>query len=167
MPPLAEPAHLFGGTADGPALPWEWARERLVAARTYWFVTVGERGAPHSRPLWGVWRPDGLWCSTANRAVAAITRRPDVTAHLGDGERVVIVEGTAGRITDRTRLADALADYNRKYDWDAEPTDEGMRDSQGAAGAVLLLRPARVLGWDADELSRATRWRAATAEVDW
>jgi hypothetical protein len=172
VPTSPESAFQFGHTAPGQPLPWEWARTRLVAARNYWIATVGRRG-PHLRPYWGVWRADGLWFSTANRAVANAERDPRASAHpelTGPADEAVIVEGELIRVRVFDQLSAVLTEYNAKYGGDAEPTEQGMRDSQGAAGAVLLLRPDAVLGWSADALDRATRWRCDPgddAEVAW
>jgi hypothetical protein len=178
VPTSAESAFMFGRTAPGQPLPWEWARERLVTARNYWVATVGRYG-PHVRPLWGVWRADGLWCSTANRAVVNALCEPRVSVHVesaAGADETVIVEGELLRVREIEQLAPVLAEYNAKYGTDAEPTSEGMRDSRGAAGAMLLVRPSTVLGWSVDALDRATRWRAEglgtpdpgeTAEVAW
>lgn len=166
MGPAGEPARMFGAEAAGPSLPWDWARQRLLIARTYWLTVVLHDGAPHSRPLWGVWRTEGLWLSTANRAVGAIARNPAVTAHTGDGERVVLVEGQAERVRDPVAVSAMLVEYNQKYDWEAWATADGMADSHGAVGAILVVRPTRVFGWDADDLARATRWPTGP-DVTW
>ncbi len=168
MPTSAESAFQFGHTATGQPLPWEWARTRLVAVRNYWIATVGPRG-PHLRPYWGVWRGDGLWFSTANRTIANAEHDPRVTAHpelTGPADEALIVEGELIRVRAFDQLVPVLADYNAKYGSDAEPTEEGMRDSAGAAGAMLLVRPEVVLGWSTDALDRATRWRC-DEEVAW
>ena len=168
MPTSAESAFQFGHTAAGQPLPWEWARTRLVAARNYWIATAGPRG-PHLRPYWGVWRAEGLWFSTANRAVVNAERDPLVSAHpelTGPAEEVLVVEGELARVRTFDLLSSVLTEYNGKYGGDAEPTEQGMRDSSGAAGAVLLVRPSVVLGWSVDALDRATRWRC-DEEVAW
>lgn len=168
MPTSAESAFQFGQTAAGQPLPWEWARTRLVTARNYWLASSGPRG-PHLRPYWGVWRAEGLWFSTANRTVANAEHDPRVSVHpelTGPADEAVIVEGQLTRVLAFDLLSRVLAEYNAKYGGDAEPTDEGMRDSSGAAGAVLLVRPSVVLGWPVEALERATRWRC-DPEVAW
>jgi hypothetical protein len=168
VPASAESAFQFGHTAAGQPLPWEWGRTRLVAARTYWVATIGLRG-PHLRPYWGVWRAEGLWFSTANRAVANAERHPQVSAHpelTGSVEEVLVVEGELTRVRAFDLLSGVLTEYNGKYGSDCEPTEDGMRGSGGAAGAVLLVRPSVVLGWSVDALERATRWRC-DEEVAW
>jgi hypothetical protein len=140
----------------------------LVTARNYWIATAGARG-PHLRPYWGVWRAEGLWFSTANRTVGNAERDPRVSVHpesTGPADEAVIVEGELTRVREPTLLTEVLADYNAKYGGDAEPTEQGMRDSSGAAGAVLLVRPDVVLGWSVEELDRSTRWRC-DEEVAW
>ena len=64
--PTAAPPVLYGAPAPpGDLLPWSWAEQQLVTARTYWIATTRPDGRPHCRPVWGVWLPDGFWFSTA------------------------------------------------------------------------------------------------------
>jgi hypothetical protein len=144
----------------GDLLPWSWAEQRLVAARTYWIATTRPDGRPHCRPVWGVWSPDGFWFSTGSLARHNLAASPQITVHLESGDQVVIVEGDAAAVTGADRLQGFLAAYNPKYDWDAAATDEGVTDSAGAAGPAYQVRPRVVFGWDAD-MRAPTRWSFA------
>ena len=94
--PTAAPPVMFGSPAPpGELLPWSWAQQRLVAARTYWIATTRPDGRPHCRPVWGVWLPDGFWFSTGSLARRNLVANPQVTVHLDSGTEVVIVEGAA------------------------------------------------------------------------
>jgi hypothetical protein len=67
--PTAAPPVLYGAPAPpGELLAWSCAEQRLVAARNYWIATTRPDGRPHCRPVWGVWLPDGFWCSTGSLA---------------------------------------------------------------------------------------------------
>lgn len=150
---------LFGvQMAAGDLLPWWWARERLVAARTYWIVTTRPDGRPHARPVWGVWLEDGLWFSTGSVARHNLPRNPEITVHLDDGDRPVMVEGTAHAVTGVEALSPFVAAYNPKYDWDVAATGEGVVDGSGAAGPAFLVRPRLVFGWESG-MRAPTRWR--------
>jgi hypothetical protein len=153
---------LYGDPAPpGELLAWSWAEQRLVAARHYWIATTRRDGRPHSRPVWGAWLPDGFWFSTGSLARRNLAANPQITMHLERGDRVVIVEGVATRVTGAGRLQGFRAAYNRKYDWAAAVTDEGWIDSAGApVTPVFRVRPRVVFGWDAD-LRAPTRWSFA------
>jgi len=159
--PTATPPTMFGTPAPpGELLPWSWAQQRLVAARTYWIATTRLDGRPHSRPVWGVWLPGGFWFSTGSLARHNLSANPHITVHLESGTEVVIVEAVAAAVTGADRLQAFLAAYNAKYGWHAFATDDGVADSSGAAGPAYRLRPQVVFGWDTD-LRTATRWSFA------
>ncbi|MEU6880941.1 pyridoxamine 5'-phosphate oxidase family protein [Streptomyces sp. NPDC046712] len=157
--PVPEAPIMFGAQMPpGELLPWTWAVERLTAARTYWIATTRADGRPHTRPVWGVWLEDGLWFSTGSVARLNLPRNPEITVHLDDGDRPVIVEGRATAFAGAAALARFVAAYNPKYDWDIAATDEGMTDGSGAAGPVFRVRPRLVFGWESD-MRAPTRWR--------
>jgi hypothetical protein len=56
--------------ADG-ALAWADGRDRLAAARLYWWATWGPGGRPHVRPVFGVMVEDVLY-STSSQAARQI-----------------------------------------------------------------------------------------------
>lgn len=151
---------MFGAQmpADGELLPWSWAEQRLTDARTYWIATTRPDGRPHTRPVWGVWLDDHLWFSTGSLARHNLVTNPAITVHPDDGDRVVVIEGRAERVTDVGALRSMCTPYTVKYDYPIHPTDEGMRDDAGNEGPVYRVVPDVVLGWDAD-MARPTRWR--------
>ena len=57
-------------------LPWSWAEEHLGASRNYWVSTVSPSGAPHARPVWGVWSDGQLYFSSGSRIRTNLTKRP-------------------------------------------------------------------------------------------
>jgi hypothetical protein len=103
--PTPAPPVLYGAPAPpGELLPWSWAEQRLVAARTYWIATTRPNGRPHCRPVWGVWLPDGFWFSTGSLARHNLAANPQITLHLESGDQVVILEGVAAAMTGAGRL---------------------------------------------------------------
>jgi Pyridoxamine 5'-phosphate oxidase len=159
--PTAVPPVLYGAPAPtGELLPWSWAEQQLVAARTYWIATTRPNGRPHCRPVWGVWLADGFWFSTGSLARHNLAANPQITVHLESGDQVVILEGVAVAVSGPDRLQGFLAAYNPKYDWDAVVTDDVVTDSAGAAGPAYRVRPRVVFGWDAD-MRAPTRWSFA------
>jgi pyridoxamine 5'-phosphate oxidase-like protein len=156
-PPRPETPIMFGSPAPGAdRLSWSWAEQRLAAARNYWIATTRRNGSPHCRPVWGVWLTDGFWFSTGSLARRNLSANPQITVHLEDGDRVVIVEGIASAVTG-TGLAEFIAAYNEKYNWDLVANDDGVADSAGAAGPVYRVVPQRTFGWD-ENMKSPTRW---------
>jgi PPOX class probable F420-dependent enzyme len=135
-------------------LPWEWAVERLAAARNYWVVTTRDDGRPHAIPVWGLWLDGAVLFSTDPQSVKGrnLASRPDVVIHLESGDETVVVEGRAERVTGAELPSDFVDAYDAKY---------GHRvDTSNPAFAFYRVRPERVLAWrEADFPTSATRFR--------
>jgi hypothetical protein len=139
--PRASAPILFGEPAPaGVLLEWSWAQDRLVRARNYWVSTTRRNGAPHVRPIWGIWLDDCFWFSTGSLARHNLLANTETTVHLENGDDVVIVEGIAQHLTNREQLQRMCDVYNRKYDWTMEPAESGVTDAD-RGGASLSCRP--------------------------
>ena len=127
--PLADPSYSITGT--GKDASWPNTEVKLTASRTYWVCTTRANGAPHSKPVWGVWE-DGLWFSTGTRAVAGrnLTRDPRISVHLESGDDAVILEGTVEEFVLVDVPASVTQAYAEKYGFD--PTQEDYGDTNDA-----------------------------------
>jgi hypothetical protein len=124
-------------------LPWSWAEERLAASRNYWISTVG----PHASPVWALWRDGGLVfsCGARSRKARDLARDPRLVVHLESGDDVVIVEGTVERVS---ATGDVIDEYERKYDFRADPGEGWYR-----------VAPHRAFAWREQDYPRsATRF---------
>src|SRR2546425_12943751 len=85
-------------------LPWSYVEERLRAAANYWITTVGPPARPHARPVDGVW----------------VGANPSISVHLSSEAEAIILEGTAGYVTDPSHplAAPCMAATNQKYPQD-------------------------------------------------
>ena len=146
----------YGVPTDGSGaerLPWSWAVERLAAARNYWVCTTRADGRPHTAPVWGIWRDDALWFSTARASQKGrnLAREPSLVAHLESGDETVILEGEAEDVHDPAALGRFADAYAEKYDFRPDPT--------APASAVYRLRPRVAQTWrERDYPQTATRW---------
>ncbi len=163
--PLPEPTAgrpiLYGAPApDAELLPWSWAQQRLVDGHDYWVASVRESGRPHSRPVWGVWLPDGFWFVTGSLAQRNILTNPQVSVHLPDGTASVIVEGRCEPATDAEQVRRLAEVYNPKYGWTLRPDgDHGLvADANEPLGPALRVVPEVVFGW-LEHMGSPTRWR--------
>jgi PPOX class probable F420-dependent enzyme len=135
-------------------LPWAWAVERLERAHNYWVATTGPDGSPHLAAVWGLWHDDTFVFSTGGGSRKARNLAADarcVVAPEQAGESVV-VQGTAGRVTDPAALAALLAAYRDKY---------GSSFPDPLEHPVLAVRPRVVVAVVEREplfSSSATRW---------
>jgi len=136
--PQERTLRLYGTASDKEQLAWSWVEEQLESAGTYWLVAQST-GHPHPRPVWGIWHGHRLHLSVGSPTLRrCVDQDPRVTVHLDSGTDVVLVEGTAGRATEREIAGAAIEAYNAKYDWD-------YRVAQ--YGELVVVRPLRVLGW--------------------
>ena len=135
-------------------LPWSWAVQRLVESRHYWIGTVGPDGRPHTSPVWAVWHGERVVFSCGNRSRKArdLDARPHCTVATDDARNPVVVEGTAGRITDREVAEAVRLAMVAKYDY--ELTLDFL-----LANALFAVRPVKVLGLVEDDFTGSpTRW---------
>jgi PPOX class probable F420-dependent enzyme len=140
----------YGISADEEGmLDWDWAEERLVAARNYWIGTTRADGRPHAAPVWGVWLDGALLFGTSPESVKGrnIARDPRVVAHLESGDEVVILEGAITMLDDPDRLRELERVYSEKYAFDAK------------FPAAFQLKPDYALAWTESDYPRtATRF---------
>jgi hypothetical protein len=159
--PRAEPTDIPAGygvpRAAKKLLPWSWARERLERGLGYWLVTVRRDGSAHAIPTWGAWVDDRFYCEGSPRTSYArnIERDPRVIVHLESADDVVIVEGTARRLTDfddafARRVLAGYEKYRAPKGYEADP-------GNWRAGGFWEVRPSVARGWA--RLDQATRWR--------
>ena len=135
-------------TPPGKRFPWRRASKLLEKARNYWIGTAGPGGRPHSAPVWGVWLDGLLYFSTGEESRKGRNMRANaqVTVHPEVDNEAVIVEGTAERITDRSKLRRVWKAYNAKYDWDVE------------GYPFYVVRPRVAYSFKEDLPETATRW---------
>jgi flavin reductase (DIM6/NTAB) family NADH-FMN oxidoreductase RutF len=152
----------YGVPADpADALPWEWARQRLVASRNYWVVTASATGRPGAMPVWGVWSddPDGFWfsCSPNARKARNLAVNPAMTVMADDTVEVVSVDGVATLVAPEARVEFGRR-YAEKY---AAPDEREQLAAFATSHAVFVCRPQRAYGIierEAEFAAKATRW---------
>jgi PPOX class probable F420-dependent enzyme len=146
--PSFHPGYGISAGEEG-MLDWDWAEERLVAARNYWIATTRADGRPHVAPVWGIWLDGALLFGTNPESVKGrnIARDPRVVAHLESGDEVVILEGAITMLDDRERLDELERAYSAKYEFDAK------------FPGAFELRPDYALAWTESDYPRtATRF---------
>ena len=134
-------------------LAWGWVEERMGGARNYWVATTRPDGRPHVAPVWGVWVDGTLYFGTGRRSRKGrnLAANPSVVVHLESGDDVVIIEGVAEAVADRTTVAAIDAAYREKY---------GMGAGEDDGAAWYALRPSAAFAWlERDFPNTATRWR--------
>lgn len=101
MPRSTRPDMTGYGVVEDPEglLDWEWAEQRLLAERNFWFVTADAGGRPHSMPVWGVWMPErerfGMCCYAGARKARNIGDNDQVVVTTTNSVECVSIEGRA------------------------------------------------------------------------
>ena len=126
---------------DEGMLPWEWAQERLAAARNYWVGTTRPDGRPHAMPVWGIWLDDAFFFGSGRDSAKTrnLAANPAIVVHLESGDETVILEGLAEQVLDDAleRRVDEV--YGPKYDF--------TPDSAGESDPWFVVRPRRAYAW--------------------
>lgn len=143
-------------SAPGTRLSWRQASDWLEGARLYWVVTVRPDGRPHAVPVEGHWLDDTFYFGAApgTRRALNLAKNPAVVVHSESGERAVILEGFAEKVTDAATL-ERLADMNEaKYGLRPQPSQQ--------IESTYMVRPRIAFGFvESDFIESATRWRFA------
>lgn len=153
MPRLSRPRFdpSYGITGDPEGASWPDTEAKLAASRNYWVCTTRTGGAPHAKPVWGLWEDGALWFGSAANSVTGrnLARDPRIAVHLESGDDTVILEG---RVEVIVPPAGFISRYNTKYGQPAE------QDEPGGA-AWYRFAPAIALTWlESDFVRTAARW---------
>ena len=138
--PTASRPKIAGGYLEPKSLAWSWAEARLSRALNYWIATTTPAGAPHVRPVWGIWLDQRFYFSSGSRIRGNASARPRISVNLESGDECVIVEGVASQLQDAGAVRRVTEAYNVKYNWSVEPT----------AGEFFEVQPRVVFGWLCD-----------------
>ena len=134
--------------------PWSQVKAVLESAELFWLSTVRSDSRPHVAPLPAVWHEGRLhFCTGADEQKAVnIERNPRVAVTTGNNRWKegldVVIEGTAIRVDDDSRLQ-VLADlWRSKYsgDWDYEVRNGVFIHGVGEA-LVFEVSPLKVLSF--------------------
>lgn len=142
-------------------MTWTDVARRLSAARTYWLGTTMPSGAPHAAPVWGAVVAETLYLYSERSTVKArnIATDPRVVVHLGSGEDVLIVRGTAADAGAPASVPEVVAALDAKY---SRPGDRPYLPSEDPDfDVVYRIRPQSAMAWRlADYELSQRRWQA-------
>jgi hypothetical protein len=137
-------------------LTWDFVDDEMAKSHSYWICTTRPDGRPHAAPVWGVWLDGNLYFSTSPNARKArnLDNNPALVVHLESGDDVVILEGTAVKLTEMAPdLYEAFGTaYAAKYD--------GFKPNlPSESEPVYTIRIHTAMAWQEKDFPRsATRW---------
>jgi nitroimidazol reductase NimA-like FMN-containing flavoprotein (pyridoxamine 5'-phosphate oxidase superfamily) len=132
-------------------LSWEFVAEKMDADRNYWVSTTRPDGHPHARPVWGVWVDGTFYCGGGEKTRWArnLAANPEIVVHCESGDDVVIIEGTAKKITAGNINEGLIGTLDSAY-------EEKYGTPHGTP--FWIIRPRVVFAWS-DYPTDATRWQ--------
>jgi nitroimidazol reductase NimA-like FMN-containing flavoprotein (pyridoxamine 5'-phosphate oxidase superfamily) len=143
--PRAEKLALPAGYGDTTTtLSWDSVRGQLTEAKQYWIALNRPDGSPHVVPVDGLWVDDTLYYGGGPDTlhVRAAQANPQVTVHLPDPWKVVVLHGEVTATTTSRELAQRLADLaNTKY------AEYGMTFDASSYAEPFALHPRRAIAW--------------------
>lgn len=135
-------------------LPWSCVSQRMATAMHYWLATVGHDGAPHTRPIGGMWLDDRLYFGGSPGSIwrRNLLKNPQASINLSEeGDQATILQGTVHLVRPDRELATRLAEAsNDKYHY-----NQTLDDYEGAE--VLVFQPRVAFAWKV-LYADATRW---------
>src|SRR2546421_917530 len=134
------------------ATPWERVEHTIDGAELFWISTVRADGRPHVTPLPAVWEERALYFCTGPGEQKGVNLARNAACVLTTGNNAwksgldVVVEGSAVRVTDETRLKQLADRWRSKYhrDWDFEVRG-GMFHHDNGGAFVFEVAPTKVL----------------------
>ena len=143
------------GYADTPVsfVDWEWVAEQLTESKNYWLCSVrppssgAQGGRPHVVPRWGVFIDNKFYYdgSPETRHAQNIMKNPNVSLHLENGDRVVMMEGISEPAEKPTpEFANLLAEaIGKKYGEDGYTPEPDQWDE----GGLYIFTPRQCIAW--------------------
>lgn len=84
-------------------IPWHKVDNHLRAMRSIWLSTTRPDGRPHAVPVWYWWTGKTIYSATHRDSQKAknLAHQPRVVIHAGDGDDVIILQGTTEVVIDQ------------------------------------------------------------------
>ena len=135
-------------------LPWEATELRLRVGRSSIIATTRPDGRPHAMAIWFCWLDGRLYFITARSTQKG---GPGQDEGEGDGDEVLMVEGSTQRITDEAERARVDDAYRAKYVDPVSGATASIFDNP--EDDLYRLDPSRVVTWMYGTVAGWTEWR--------
>ena len=153
--PNLPPGYGLKSPTEGRLIQWSQVVAKLAAARNYWIATASPQGIPHAAPVWGIWHRDSFYFGTDPKSRKAVNLAGNnaVVLHLESGDDVVILEGSAHKLSEADVHGELDGAYFAKYGFHLK------------GNPTYRIEPQRAFAWaEADFPESATRWQFPDTE---
>jgi len=138
-------------------IPWNKVDLPLRAQRSIWLATTRPDGRPHVVPVWFWWDGQEVYFVTprASQKAKNMARQPSVVVHAGDGDDVIIVEGSVEIVTDPDEQRRVDSAYREKY---VDPHSGAQATIFNEGDDLYRVRPLRIMTWEYGVIDTRTDW---------
>ena len=138
-------------------IPWNKIDNWLRAARSIWVSTTRPDGRPHAVPVWFIWDGSSVYFISARSLQKSgnLARQPWIVVHLGDGDDVVILEGSVEIITEQAELERVDAAYQAKY---VDPGSGAQATIFEPDVDLYRVNVKRIMAWEYGTVANRTDW---------
>lgn len=138
-------------------IPWSKIDHWLRAFRSIWVSTTRPDGRPHAVPVWFIWDGRSLYFISGRRLQKSrnLARQPWIVVHTGDGDDVIILEGMAEVVTDRSELARVDSAYRAKY---VDPGSGAQATIFEPEADLYRVSVEHIMAWEYGTVANRTDW---------
>lgn len=141
-------------------IPWHTIDLQLRSMRSIWISTTRPNGRPHAVPVWYWW--DGLHIyfvtSRTTQKAKNLAHQAGIVVHAGDGDDVIILEGTVMPVTSPTEQQRVNAGYGEKY---VDPHTGRQATVFNPNDDLYRVSIERVMAWSYGAVATRTDWHFA------
>lgn len=138
-------------------IPWNKIDIWLKGFRAIWLATTRADGRPHAAPVWYLWDGQSIYFSSEKTSQKAknLAAQPAIVVHAGDGDDVIILEGTAAIVTDPDEWARVNQAYGEKY---VDP-HSGAHATITEGDNLYRVDVKRIMAWEYGIVATRTDWK--------
>ncbi len=138
-------------------IPWGKVDAWLRGFRSIWVSTTRPDTRPHSVPVWYLWDGENIYFASNKSSQKAknLTTQREVVVHAGDGDDVIILEGTTEIVTDPCEWQQINNAYMEKY---VDPYS-GAKATIAETDNLYRVNVKRIMSWEYGVVDTRTDWK--------
>lgn len=138
-------------------IPWNKIDHWLHAFRSIWVSTTRPDGRPHAVPVWFIWDGRSLYFISGRRLQKSrnLARQPWIVVHAGDGDDVIILEGTAEIVTNHPESERVDSAYRAKY---VDPGSGAQATIFEPEADLYRVNVKHIMAWEYGTVANRTDW---------
>ena len=138
-------------------IPWNKIDPWLHAFRSIWVSTTRPDGRPHAVPVWFIWDGRSLYFISGRRLQKSrnLARQPWIVVHAGDGDDVIILEGTVEIVTDHPESERVDSAYRAKY---VDPGSGAQATIFEPEADLYRVNVKHIMAWEYGKVANRTDW---------